>query len=86
VKSNRDAIGAVIRVTAGTEHWTHWINAGDGYQSSNDRRVLLGLGKYSVADEVQIQWPSGFVQTIKNVPANQEQLIIEGRAAVQIGR
>jgi len=81
VKSNRDAIGAVVKVTSGTESWTHWLTAGDGFQASNERRLLIGLGPNPVADEIQIDWPSGHSQTLKAVAADQELIVIEGQPA-----
>lgn len=79
VKSNRDAIGTMINITAGTEKSTHWLNAGDGFQSSNDRRLVIGLGQKTVADEITIHWPSGDSQILKDVSADHEWIVVEGR-------
>jgi hypothetical protein len=66
-KSNRDGIGARIRVVSkGGTQYNHMTTA-VGYASSSDGPVHFGLGGDSVADVVEIHWPSGIVQTLKNV-------------------
>jgi hypothetical protein len=63
--SNRDGIGAVIKVvTLAGPQWVTVATA-SGYLSSSDPRAHFGLGKESVAASVEILWPSGIVQTIK---------------------
>ena len=66
-KSNRDAIGAQIKVTTthGAEYWT--VSTSGSYLSSNDKRAHFGLGKDAVAGTVEILWPSGIRQTLTNV-------------------
>jgi hypothetical protein len=70
-KSNRDGIGARIKVvsTSGTQYFT--VNTALGYLSASDKRVLVGLGNDSVAKLVEIHWPSGIVQKFENVKARQ---------------
>jgi hypothetical protein len=69
-KSNRDGIGARIKVTAaGKVQYNHMTSA-SGYASSSVGPVHFGLGDARVADEVEIRWPSGTVQTLKNVAAD----------------
>jgi hypothetical protein len=62
--SNRDAIGARVRVTVGSETQTQEVRSGSSYLSSSDRRLLFGLGKAAQADSVKITWPSGKVQSL----------------------
>ena len=70
-KSNRDAIGAEVKVvTASGPQWATVTTAGS-YLSSSDKRLHFGLGKDEIAQKVEIFWPSGAVQTLKNVKANQ---------------
>jgi len=66
-KSNRDAIGAQIKVTTthGAEYWT--VSTSGSYLSSNDKRAHFGLGKDAVAGTVEILWPSGIRQTLTDV-------------------
>lgn len=70
-KSNRDGIGAKIKVvsTSGTQYFT--VNTALGYLSASDKRVLVGLGNDSVAKLIEIHWPSGIVQKFENVKARQ---------------
>jgi len=76
-RSNRDGIGAKISVTtrSGTLH-SH-VNTAVGYGGASDRRVHFGLGKEDRAARVEITWPSGVVQTLENVAANQVLLVRE---------
>lgn len=55
----RDAYGAEIRVTAGKQSWTGWVNAGGSYLSSSDPRVHFGLGNVSSINSIRIIWPNG---------------------------
>ena len=66
-KSNRDGIGAVVRVE--TPHGQQWqtVTTAGSYCSSNDRRAHFGLGADASAQTVEIRWPSGIVQTLSNV-------------------
>ena len=71
-KSNRDGIGARIKVVSAsglTQYFT--VNTTVGYQSASDKRVLVGLGKDPVAKLIEIRWPSGIVQKIEDVKARQ---------------
>jgi hypothetical protein len=65
--SNRDGIGALIKVvTPAGPQWVT-VTTASGYLSSSDPRAHFGLGKESVAASVEIWWPSGIVQTIKSL-------------------
>lgn len=78
-RSNRDAIGAKIRITAENKEIRYFqITAGDGYESSNDRMLCIGIGSFESVDEVQIQWPSGQVSSNTQVGVDREWLVIEG--------
>ena len=70
-KSNRDSIGAGIRLitTSGSQYAT--VSTAGSYLSSGDKRVHFGLGNASSAQSIEIRWPSGIKQTIKNVAADQ---------------
>ena len=70
-KSNRDGIGAVIRlVGSGQAQWAT-VTTASSYLSSSDKRVHFGLGPDAVAKQVEISWPSGTVQILKDVKADQ---------------
>ena len=70
-KSNRDGIGTKIKITAaGQSQWNHKTTA-SGYASSSAGPVHFGLGAAKSVDEIVIQWPSGAMQTLKNVQTDQ---------------
>jgi hypothetical protein len=70
-KSNRDAIGAEVRLntTSGSQYAT--VSTAGSYLSSSDKRVHFGLGTDAVAQSIEIRWPSGIKQMIKSVAADQ---------------
>jgi enediyne biosynthesis protein E4 len=69
-KSNRDGIGAIIKVVtaAGAQH--NHMTTSVGYASSSHGPVHFGLGAESTAKQIEIRWPSGIVQTLQNVAAD----------------
>jgi hypothetical protein len=69
-QSNRNGIGARIRVTAGGRTQFNDVSTASGYASSSAGPVHFGLGSAKAADEIEIRWPSGVVQTLKNVRAD----------------
>ncbi len=70
-KSNRDGIGARIQVTAGDLKQIAEIRAGANYLSHNDSKAHFGLGAHAQVDRLEIRWPSGIVQTLRDVKADQ---------------
>jgi enediyne biosynthesis protein E4 len=77
VKSNRDAMGARIRIIAGGISQIREIAGGGSYLSQSDLRANFGLGKSTVVELVEIQWPSGARQSLHNVAAGKFYLITE---------
>ena len=71
-QSNRDGIGTRIKLTgqSGLVQYNH-VTTSVGYASSSDRRVHFGLGKDSRIREIELRWPSGKVQILKDVAADQ---------------
>ena len=69
--SNRDGIGSRIRVTSGGKTQTSLKRSTTGYLSQNDPRLHFGLTKNETADKIEIKWPSGKLQVLENVRANQ---------------
>ena len=70
VKSNRDGIGARFKVVAGGSVQYNHASFAAGYASSSAGPTHFGLGSHSTAELVEIHWPSGIVQTLKNVAAD----------------
>jgi len=70
-KSNRDAIGAEVKLVAAKGQQFATVSTAGSYLSSSDKRVHFGLGSESVAQSIEIRWPSGITQALKNVHADQ---------------
>jgi hypothetical protein len=71
VKSNRAALGAAVTLEQGSDKHEEEVRSGDGYISQSDPRLHFGLGKSSKAEKIVIRWPSGLVETLSDLPANQ---------------
>ncbi|MBI4530858.1 MAG: CRTAC1 family protein [Candidatus Latescibacteria bacterium] len=71
VMSNRDGIGARVRVVTGTLEQIREIRAGDGFLSRSDPRAHFGLGTCDSADLVEVRWSSGTVDQLRDVAADQ---------------
>ena len=71
-KSNRDAIGAIVRIStpAGMQFAT--VTTSSSYQSSSDKRVHFGLGPADLVSEIEIHWPSGIHQVLKNLKGDRQ--------------
>ena len=77
-RSNRDGIGCKIKIT-GSSGFTQFytVNTAGSYLSASDRRVLAGLGAGAIVKRIEVRWPSGTVQTIENLKADQWLTLIE---------
>jgi hypothetical protein len=80
-KSNRDGIGAVVKLT--TAQGSQWVTVttSGSYLSASDPRVHFGLGSSVEADSVEIRWPSGIVQTLTSVKGDRQIQVDEPVAA-----
>ena len=78
-KSDRDGIGARLKLSIGNKILVREVKAGSSYLSQSDLRVHFGLGEAPRADRLEIRWPSGVVDVIKNVDANQILTVLEGK-------
>jgi len=81
-KSNRDAIGARIKLTAGGLTQIREINGGNGYAGQSMRRAHFGIGQAQAVDSVEIHWPSGVVDKLGSVKVNAAHRVIEGKGLV----
>ncbi len=78
--SDRDACGTTVTVTTSEGRTiVRQVTAGDGYQASNERVLVIGLGRF-MADRIDIRWPSGGVQTFEGVGRNRDFIAVEGRS------
>jgi enediyne biosynthesis protein E4 len=81
-KSNRDGIGAVVRVNTGGEKQWLMMKSGSSYLSQSELVLTFGLGSKTKADEVEVQWPSGQVDKLANINAAQTVTIEEGKGVI----
>jgi hypothetical protein len=81
-KSNRDGIGARVKITANGKEQIAQKKSASGYLSQSDPRIHFGLGEATVVDKIEVIWPSGDVQVLEQVEAGQIITITEGEDAV----
>jgi hypothetical protein len=77
-ESNRSAIGARLRVVAGSTVQVREIGSQASYLSQHSRTEHFGLGLLGQVDTLEIQWPSGLRQVVTNLPAGQRVSLVEG--------
>ena len=77
-RSNKDAVGAKITIETGAGSRSKFVKIGSGFLSQSSRRVWFGLGNQDRIPQVKIEWPSGEVQTVCDLPANHRIVIVEG--------
>lgn len=70
-KSNRDAIGAEVKVTTSKGEQFATVSTAGSYLSSSDKRVHFGLGAVPMVQTVEIRWPSGILQKLNNIRGDQ---------------
>jgi hypothetical protein len=70
-KSNRDAIGAEVKLTTAKSSQFATVTTAGSYLSSSDKRVHFGLGSEASAQSIEIRWPSGILQKLSNIRADQ---------------
>jgi hypothetical protein len=77
--SNRDGLGARLTVTAGGGTQVREVKSGSSYLGQNDLRVHVGLGESARIDRIDVRWPAGRTETIRDVAVNQIVTITEGQ-------
>jgi hypothetical protein len=81
-KSNRLAIGARLKITAGGVTQTEEIHSGGSYLSQNDLRVHFGLNTATKIEAVEVRWPSGKIEILKNLDTDKFYSVLEGHGIV----
>jgi len=81
-KSNRDGMGANVRVVSGKDDQTKTVHSGAGYLSASELTLTFGLDAAVKADSVEIKWPSGQVDKLSNVNAGQTVTVQEGKGVI----
>ena len=79
VTSNRDGIGARIRVFAGRDRYARTVKTGSSYLSQSELPLTFGLGTATKADRIVIEWPSGKTDELKDVAAGKAYTVVEGK-------
>lgn len=82
-ESNRDGIGARVTVAAGGRTLVREVKSGSSYLGQSDLGVHVGLGGAVRADRIDIRWPQGTIETIRDVPANQIVTVTEGQGITE---
>jgi hypothetical protein len=77
-KSNRDGLGTKVKITTGLGSQYNEATTTVGYNSSSDKRVHFGLGSAAAIDSIELTWPSGIKQVLRNVKADQILTVTEG--------
>ncbi len=80
VNTNRDGIGARVKVVAGELVLIDEVHSGRGYQSDHGRRLYFGLGKHEQVDRIEVHWVGGGTDLLGPLPANRLVTITEGQA------
>ena len=78
-RSNRDGLGARVTLTAGGRTQVREVKSGSSYLGQNDVRAHAGLGEATRVDRIDVRWPTGSTETIRDVSANQIVTITEGQ-------
>src|SRR6266850_5901107 len=81
-KSNRNGIGAVVRVTSGGEKQWQMLRSGSSYLSQSELVLTFGLGSAAKADSIEVQWPSGQVDRASAIAGEQTVTVEEGKGVV----
>lgn len=82
VACSRDAIGSICELHIGPRKLTRQLTAGDGFQASNQRQLVFGIGEATRLDKLSIRWPGGKTQTYTNLAIDTQYFAIEGREAL----
>ena len=77
--SNREGIGTTIRAQVNGRQITAQLTAGDGYQCSNQRILIVGLGAATGVQSLEVHWTSGLTQRFQDLPGDRRFLLTEGQ-------
>ena len=83
-ESNRDGVGATVIARSGDLEQMRLVTAGSSYASQHAMRLNFGLGDHSSVDELEVHWPSGLVETHRDVEANQLVRLVEGQGLERV--
>jgi enediyne biosynthesis protein E4 len=84
-KSNRDAIGASVRLSRGSESSSRMVKSGSSYLSQSELPVTFGMGKRDIAERLVIHWPGGRTEEYKNLRAGRRYECVEAKGIRESG-
>jgi hypothetical protein len=84
-KSNRDGIGATVRVSSGGETGSRMVKSGSSYLSQSEMPITFGLGRRDTVEQAVIHWPNGRVDEHKKLQAGRTYECVEGKAIRDTG-
>jgi hypothetical protein len=85
-KSNRSALGTRVEIQAGNLKQIDEVRSGGSYLSQSDLRLHFGLGQNRKVDQLAISWPSGVLDQLRNIPADQQIVVEEGASRWRAAR
>ena len=85
-KSNRDAVGAMLKISHGGSSQSRLVKGGSSYLSQSELPVTFGLGRRDRIDRLVIQWPSGRTEEYKNLAAGQAYECVEAKGITSLAR
>jgi enediyne biosynthesis protein E4 len=86
VADNRDGLGTKVKITAAGGVQYNEATTAVGYNSSSDKRVYFGLGSATVVDRIELAWPTGVKQVLRDVKADQILTIVQSGSPQKTGR
>jgi hypothetical protein len=82
-RSNRSAVGARLRLTAGGRTQVREVKAGSSYLGQHDLRVHFGLGQSTAIERLEVRWPNGQMEMVTGAGVNQMVTITEGKGVTE---
>jgi len=82
-KSNRDGIGAIVRVQSGKDKQWQMLRSGSSYLSQSELVLTFGLGGQTRVDAIEVQWPSGQVDKLPGVATDKTVTVQEGKGVIK---
>ena len=83
VQSNRDAIGALVKLTVGNSVREQYVRSGGSFLSESQRALTFGLGGADTAESIEIHWPSGLVEKFTDLKAGAAYIATEGKGYIK---
>ncbi len=78
---NRDALGAVVKVSAGGRNWVRWLHSAESYLCSSEPRAHFGLGAAAAVDRIEVTWPDGAREVFPGGAADRRVEVRKGAGA-----